>query len=314
MIRPRDKSRADQIQSALSAFDAQCRRLPGIAGVSSRQTLIEQILESIHRVEYVTAIRRKTLSPMRLDPTSELFDPLRAAIILQNNGAFDEACWMVFIFVHFGKSGKTGWRLARDVYGALGGQPWNWDRISANANAFPKWLSANQMTLSGRDGVNRRFGNHRKYQSIDATSPTGTGSAFTSYIEWIRSSKTHRDKFDESLAACGNDPRLAFDHLFQSMSAVSSFGRTAKFDYLTMIGKLRLAAIEPGSPYFQSSTGPIDGARLLFGNPSGGRYSVRELDLLVTELGNFSGLNMQVMEDALCNWQKSPTKFIPFRG
>ena len=43
------------------------------------------------------------------------------------------------------------------------------------------------------------------------------------------------------------DPRKAFDILYHSMGAVASFGRTARFDYLTMIGKLGLAPIEPGS-------------------------------------------------------------------
>jgi len=49
------------------------------------------------------------------------------------------------------------------------------------------------------------------------------------------------------------------------MNDVERFGRTAKFDYLTMVGKLGLAAIEPGSTYMQGATGPLKGARLLFG-------------------------------------------------
>jgi hypothetical protein len=38
-----------------------------------------------------------------------------------------------------------------------------------------------------------------------------------------------------------SDPRKAFDFLFHSMDSVVAFGRTAKFDYLTMLGKLGLA-------------------------------------------------------------------------
>src|SRR5205823_89573 len=125
-----------------------------------------QALESLHRVEYVSRIRQRTLSPARQDPTSDAFDPLKAAILFQNAGRLDDAFWMVFLFVHFGKHRRTGWRLARDVYGALGGQPWAWAIVSTNPQAFRQWLASNLLTLQGRDGVARHFGNHRKYVSL----------------------------------------------------------------------------------------------------------------------------------------------------
>ena len=84
----------------------------------------------------------------------------------------------------------------------------------------------------------------------------------------------------------------------------------ARFDYLTMVGKLGLAPIEPGSTYMQGSTGPFVGARLLFG----GRRSAAELDAWLVELDARLHVGMQVLEDAICNWQKSPGTFGPFRG
>ena len=51
---------------------------------------------------------------------------------------------MVFLFVHFGKNKHTGWRLARDIFGRLGGpQRWNWARVSANPMGIRDWLSDN---------------------------------------------------------------------------------------------------------------------------------------------------------------------------
>ncbi len=97
------------------------------------------------------------------------------------------------------------------------------------------------------------------------------------------------------------------------MGAVISFGRTARFDYLCMLGKLGLAAIEPGSTYMDGATGPFDGAKLLFGNEAKG-MTRRELDALLIDLGAALNVGMQVIEDALCNWQKSPGKFKAFRG
>ena len=94
------------------------------------------------------------------------------------------------------------------------------------------------------------------------------------------------------------------------MGVISRFGRLARFDYLTMIGKLGLAPIEPGSTYMQSSTGPVEGARLLFETNN----SPKTLDRWLVDLGTQLKVNMQVLEDALCNWQKSPDRFVPFRG
>jgi len=94
------------------------------------------------------------------------------------------------------------------------------------------------------------------------------------------------------------------------MNTLRRFGRTAHFDHLTMLGKLGLANIAPASPYLVGTTGPLKGARLLFGitgPPS-------RLDELTRELGNHLGVGMQVMEDSLCNWQKSPAAFKAFRG
>lgn len=312
-MKPRDRARAVQITHSLEAFNAHEYPLPGISSANCREALVGQLLESIHRVEYIGCIRNRDISPRRADPSCDIFDPLKAAILNQGSGDIDEAFWLVFIFVHFGKHRRAGWRLARDVYGALGGPPWTWDRTSRDVGAFREWLASHQLTLQGRDGVARHFGNHRKYQSIDAHSPTGTGAAFQSYVEWVGPTRSHIRLVDGALAVAGGDPRKTFDVLYRSMDAVVSFGRTAKFDYLTMLGKLQLSTIEPGSPYFNGATGPIKGARLLFGD-STGSLSRAELESRVVKLGASAGLGMQVLEDGLCNWQKSPDRFKPFRG
>jgi len=312
-VRPKDQARAQQLNAALQSFHQRKYRLPGIRDRHYRHSLLEQILESIHRIEFVTLIRTRPLSANRADPSSDAFDPLKAGILHEQAGQIDEAFWLVFIFVHFGKNRRTGWRLARDVYGALGGQPWTWARTSADPAAFRGWLASWQVTLEGRDGIARHFGNHRKYQSLDAASPFGTGAAFVSYIGWVGPTRSHATLMQQTLQQCAGNPRHTFDYLYRSMSAVKSFGRTARFDYLTMIGKLGLAPIEPGSTYMQGATGPVQGARLLFGDPDGA-LSLKEFDMRLIQLGGELNVGMQVLEDALCNWQKSPQKFRPFRG
>lgn len=170
---------------------------------------------------------------------------------------------MVFLFVHFGKHHRAGWRYAREVYGRLGdGSRWDWASTSANPSSFRGWLAAHQGELR-REGIPRGFGNHRKYESLDARSPKGTGAAVESYVEWVNPPRTHQEMMEEARRNAEGNPRRTFAELYQSMRVVARFGRTARFDYLTMIGKLGLGAIEPPSTYMGGATGPIRGARLL---------------------------------------------------
>lgn len=81
-----------------------------------------------------------------------------------------------------------------------------------------------------------------------------------------------------------------------------------------MLGKLGLAAIEPDSTYMTGSSGPISGARLLFAGDAKAQLPAGNLDQWLVDLDARLGVGMQVLEDALCNWQKSPSEFKAFRG
>lgn len=311
-MRPRDRRLAERLNDRLLSFDQNKTALYGIRNDKVRAVLVEQFLESIHRINFVRLIRQRELSDRRADPTDEMFDPLKAAILHQRRGNIEEAFWLVFLFVHFGKNSKGGWRYAREVYGRLGrGGEWDWASVSADPGEFRAWLDAHQGDLT-RAGVPGGFGNHRKYESLNAYSRTGTGAAVESYVRWVNPPRTHFQLINEVCALAGNNPQVAFDQLYRSMRAVTRFGRMARFDYLTMIGKLNLAPIEPGFAYLQNSTGPLDGAKLLVGGRK--KLSTRDLEAIIVDLNGALRVGMQVMEDALCNWQKSPRRFVRFRG
>ncbi len=309
-MRRGDRERAKVLEAKLRAY-AKKRPLPGSEEPSHRWALVEQIVESIRRVEFVGVLRTQKLSASRADPSSENFDPVRAAILRATQGEREEAYWLIFLFVHFGKHVKTGWQLARDFYGALGGKPWTWSAVTADAEKFVRWFKANEVKLASRGG---KFGNHRKYESLKANSARGFPAVVKSYIEWVKPPRTHDQLVVEALSAAGGDPKRAFGILYESMGTVLSFGRMGRFDYLTMIAKVGLANIEPGIPFLQGATGPLRGARLLFGGSVEAEYSAAELDQEVRALGAQLGVGMQVMEDSICNWQKSPGKFVAFRG
>jgi hypothetical protein len=308
-VRPQDRQRSLQLESAFARFESEVEALPGVEEKGARSVLIAQMIESLRRIAYAHFVRDQKIPPDRADPATAIFDPLRAAVFRNRRGEIDEAFWLVFLSVHFGKHAKDGWRLARDVYGALGGDPWTWARVRSDLTDFRQWLNTHQGTLKSH-----RFSNHRKYQSLSGTSKAGTGATVASYVGWVAPPRTHSQLLQDVHKKVGQDPRAAFDYLYRSMDEVIGFGRLAKFDFLTMLGKLGIAPIEPGSAYLSGATGPLSGARLLFGGNADAKLNARELDVQLVSLDNYLSVGMQVLEDSLCNWQKSPRKFISFRG
>jgi len=303
VLRPRDRELARRLEAALMLFDREKGALPGIADSAARETFIEQMLESIRRVSYPSKIAARPISERRSDPNDQLFDPIKAAILSKRSGEVEEAFWMVFLFVHFGKHPKSGWRYARQVCGRLGGGgKWDWASVSSDPAAFRTWFDTNLESCETE--AQHGFGNHRKYESLRET-----GAVVESYVRWVAPPRSHQELMNEALRSSEGDGRIAFDKIYRSMT-VASFGRMARFDYLTMVGKLALSPIEPGSTYMSGATGPLKGARLLFGSND----RPANLDKALVELDSELNVGMQVLEDALCNWQKSPSVFEPFRS
>lgn len=269
---------------------------------------VEQLVDSIRRNEFVLGLAVRDISARRSQPDDPMFDPIRAAVHLDSNGEHDEACWLIFLATHFGKHRQDQWRLVGEVYRGDGaGAEWTWQRASRRIERLRQWLDDKnaEWTAAGTKG---RFGNHRKYESLNGTGANGTGAALESYIEWVRAAGSHRDLFDRSLAETDHNRHDAFDWLYREMEEVTRFGRLARFDYLCMIAKAGLADIAPGHPYIDSASGPKRGAQRLTGR-QGGKF-----DQPMAELGRALGVDMQVMEDALCNWSKSPARYRRFSG
>jgi len=115
-VRPGDRDLAQRLKRSCSPFIVASTLFPESAILRD-----EQMVESIRRVKYVSVIRTRDVSYRRADPNGQLFDPLKEAILQQRRESIDEAFWFVFLFVHFGKHGRAGWRYAREVYGCIGG-------------------------------------------------------------------------------------------------------------------------------------------------------------------------------------------------
>jgi hypothetical protein len=304
-MKKRDARLGDQLAAGLSNH-AKRRPLPGVAGAVERACLIEQLVESVRRVQYPAAIRERDVWDARADPTNDAFDPIKAAVLHARRGNTDEAFWLVFLFVHFGKNSKSEYRLLRDVYAGPGAF-WTWQRLNVDVTGFKTWLAA-QIKRWAKDNVHRGFGAHRGHEKLNEIDKT-----VETYVAWVAPPRSHVQLLEDAVNRSGGDPGKAFDDLYRGMH-VHRFGRLAKFDYLAMLGKLGLADIEAPSTYVLEGTGPLAGARLLYCGDKQKKDSDKQLDNWLVELGKDLEVNQQVVEDALCNWQKSPAKFRMFRG
>ncbi len=252
MIRPGDSSDADELREGLTRFEAEHEPLRGL-NERSREVFVAQLIESLRRVRYRNTLRNTTYR-FDLDSPHGYFDPLKGAIFSNRSGNFDEACWLVFLAVQFGRHRQHGWALSGAFYNRLAeGGRWTWSEVSKDPDAVLDWLEAHEIELRSRGA---KFGNHRKYESLSARSNRGTGAAITSYIDWVGDS--HFERFSGT-----GSPTERFAESYKSLGQVAGFGRVARFDYLTLLRDLGLVDLEADSMHLSESTGPAKGARLL---------------------------------------------------
>ncbi|MBU3077823.1 hypothetical protein [Sphingomonas quercus] len=279
--------------------------LQGLPDQATIDTLALQFVASLRREEYYKLVQAKPVGADRANPNNPSFDPERAVAHYMQQGNVEEAGWLIFLMTHFARP-VSGWRRLKDVYGRLGAGKWEWATVVADPDAFYDWIAGNWQAIGGS------FGNHRKYESLDPTKSRPMKRAIADYLTWIGPAG-HATFFTNVVHAAGNDPHTIFDHLYRSMK-IRSFGRLAKFDYLSLVSRYGLAPIEAGSAYLDGATGPGRGARLLVdGNPTSATGNAA-IQATLNELDATLNVGMAVMEDALCNWQKSPQHFVHYVG
>lgn len=299
-----------QLTEDLAMYERSKGALPGIMDDAARTAFVEQMIESVRRNDYYFRVRDREIDASSCDPLSRAFNPLRAAVRFARQGEFDEGMWMIFLSVHFGRHGKSKWLRVADVYGALGNGPWwTWDRVSGDIGGFRDWLASNKAALSA---AGRGFGNHRKRESLGGWTANGTGAVVASYVEWV-GPDGHSERISDITGSVA-EPTERFEALYWAVrQGVWRFGRLAAFDYCNTIGRLGLADLVPGTACLSDSTGPTEGANLLLtGTARSTQAATREKELVGLQAA--LGVGFDVLEDSLCNWQKSPTQFTRFRG
>jgi hypothetical protein len=205
----------------------------------------------------------------------------------------DEALWRGFVGGHFGRTSTED----RETIGssakflmAFGQQRyWTWGRISSNPDSLREWLFDHQKELRSLS-----YGNHRKYES---QKPEILHRVFRTFLDWI--AQNGGSPAVAFRLGIEEDPELKFRLLFRSVRSVFRFGRTGAFDLLCLLGGLGILAVRADSCYLRGSTGPMKGAKKLWGKSLSG-----ELAMLADATARALRIPYDVFEDALCMWQK----------
>lgn len=302
-----------ELGESLSKYERSFGELAGLGSQSRKDVFICQMIESLRRVQFLRFLASERADPVRADPSSEAFDPIRASSFHRQSGDIEEAIWLAFLAIHFGKNLKTRWQLCREVYGGLGTRQWNWQEVSTHFYDFETWLrQMNQKGIKHKFGG--RFGNHRKYESMRSDSSRGLPNVVGSYLDLIDVHGSQHELFCTAPDQSNSSQEERFDHLYSVTRAIISFGRTARFDFLTLLQNLQLADINPGQAYLTGATGPAAGSRLLFHGSRSAKIPPAQLESELSDLDGHLQVGMQVLEDSICNWQKSPSHFRFFRG
>ncbi len=288
---------AIELKRRLTAF-TKTHDLRGVRRRNQREQFVARLFESERKLR---ALRLRMFAG-HSDPHKDGFHPLKAVLEDFKNGKADEAVWLAFLCIHFGRASQMGdtAETVRLFYGRFGHGAWDWRTVSKSPKGVKKWMLG-----LGKDKLKLlKFGNHRKYETNNPRSPVGTPSVVGSFIDWAN--RNGNGSAWRALIAARksfSSPEVAFDRLFESLEPVKRFGRTAKFDYLCLLGNLGILDITPPHCYLRGSTGPKSGAILLVTGRKKGKLTMH-IQEIVRELRKRLGVSVEALEDSLCNWQK----------
>jgi hypothetical protein len=267
--------------------------LPGLQLDQSRKRFVQLLCESWAQHSLVSSLYTQKFDSYA-EPNSNSFHPVLGILENYQKGERDEAIWLAFLSIHFGLELNT----IRLFYGKFGQGCWDWKTVVKNPDQIRVFLQRNH----GQLGL-LKFGNHRKYESNDPDKLIGTPNVIRSFVRWVIDNGTSSpyDAFlkQVSRAISYED---AFDRLYRNLRVIR-FGRTAKFDLLALFGNLNILAVKPGHCYLRGATGPSYGAKLMVTGRRKGNLS-HNVEQVIMALQNHLGPPANVLEDALCNWQK----------
>jgi hypothetical protein len=271
--------------------------LPGLRHPGSRRRFIDEVALAERRI---AGRRLLSANPgvvdMREPNVDDLtWSPLRATVQWTRAGDRDEATWLAYLTTFFGEDERHAdrWRSTRLAYSGFGEGRLSWTHLVAEPQFVSELGERHCATY-----VTLKRGNHRKYEPATKgpDHPWGLPAC-------VRSLVTLADKrggLGQFFVGVGAPPTARFDRLMRELKPLLRFKRTGCFDLLVLLGDLGVYDLEAPRLYLAGATGPKTGAELMLP----GITEVDGLDDALCAVARRVGVEIQAMEDALCNWQK----------
>jgi hypothetical protein len=265
-----------------------------VISVLADQDTTASIDDEVRLIDFIShAVRGRRAVIYQWSKNRKTDDIIGLIQMARDSGDLDEAIWRCFLAAHFGRASATADQVqsAARFLCAFGTQPcWTWQRFCDAPDHLRVWLANNANDLQSLS-----FGNHRKYES---QRPANIWAVMKSFL-------TLADKWDgpQKLVTVDEDEGAAsdrFEMLYRRLTPLWHFGRTGRFDFLALMIDLRIISAEPALCYLRGATGPLKGAKRLWGR----NRTINQLEQLAADLAKRLGLSPMEIEDALCNWQK----------
>lgn len=262
--------------------------------------LANYLVASERQAKYFSALaKRTTLTPNywsaeRANPNNPFFDPIKA-ILYWREIDITEAVWLAFLLIHVGDTPQSHWHYLTLLYGNhnsyhddnQGNAPLTWAAVNSNPLLIEAWIDH----CHAQPG-SFKFGKHRKYESIKQLY-----QVIDSYRHWL-TDKGEVDGLIQLATDAMLTPKQRFAQLYNDLR-IYRFGRLAKFEFLSLLGYLKVLDIQADHCYLTDATGPKRGAKLLYGN----HRPDSKLEVLAIQTADALGVDYAVFEAALCHWQ-----------
>ncbi|MDL5514605.1 hypothetical protein QSE00_22525 [Arenibacter sp. M-2] len=260
--------------------------------------LAKQTYDSIRRIEIYKSYKLRAANAVKENKDFiHTSNPFVLAQRLDLN--LHNRLWVLYLATYFGKSNRSKWTLFNRATFDHKNSIILFDEIKLDINKYFKYLSDFDFFEGSA------YSNHRKYTAKNLNGDKGVFKSmeyFANNIEQYHSNK-----------------QMKFHELYLLSQKIPNFGRLASFDFSSSLVKCGFNVKEPESMYADHSTGPLQAIGLILrltNNDTSANSKKKLSSDLVKWFSKSSDIFMigQVLEDAICNWQKDTRKYIRYTG
>lgn len=260
--------------------------------------LASQTLDSIRRVEIYRIYKYKA---EKADLSDQSYFSTSTPFILgqRKSLSLNSRTWIVYLATYFGKSNKSRWSLFKKA-AFKGERLIQFEDIKEDKSSYFDILERADFFKD------TSYSNHRKYTKKSLIGNKGVFHSMDHVIDNINLFSSEQQK--------------EFDTIYKGALKIPNFGRMAAFDFTSSLSKCELNVSEPLSMYHKDSTGPMNALEEILNLTRKSDRSKNARIRLGNDLLNWFRSNSdiyfiaQVLEDAICNWQKSPHYYIRYFG